>query len=769
MRFPHPHTASFVALLLFATIVLPPLYAAQAPTKGKPALPGEPCQTKPLRSWTPQEKWVWQQVCEGKIANFNKAEGYGGNLDPRIPDDWPPNRVLRPAFLETILHHEPYRSALPRHGIRISGAWFRDRIDLSNSILIHQLWLNASRFDSVIDLAHLKTSNVISFERCRFLNNLSVRKARIGDSLVLVGSKVAGKLDMDQVHIEGSLFMRDGAEFNDVVLILANIGGDLDIHGSKVIGRLNMHSLQVKGSLLMRDGGEFAEVNLIGANIAGDLNMAASKFTQKLRLDRVKVGDTLFMNRGAEFAEVVLVGAKIGGNVLMFGSKFRSKLDMRTLQAEMNLFMNNAEFAEAVLVGAKVGNNLSMYGSHFSGGLILRSIRVDNDVVMDDANFRGAVLRGARVGGQLSMLRSKFTRKLNMERLQVDGHLLMHDRAQFAEVNLLNATIGGQLAMVGSTFEGELNMDSLEVKESLFMRDGATFSDVKLTGAKIAGDLDMDQSIFKGKLQMKLVKVQDNIDMHGVKVTSSDQPSLNFAEIGNLDISGSTLPSLDLTGSRIHGEFRLASQKHPKITWNQDSKLILRNTEVGTLHDSQQAWPGNLELEGFTYRGLGGDMATRDISWFEEWLGRQKKYSPQPYEHLASILRKTGHKEKANAVLYAAREDERREATGLDWLSLTLLKVFIGYGYRIYYSLYWSLGFIVLGVLALRVSGQGPAHGMPYGIAYSLDILLPIIRLRERHYEIDLIGWARYYFYLHKLMGYVLASFLIAGLSGLTQ
>ena len=55
------------------------------------------------------------------------------------------------------------------------------------------------------------------------------------------------------------------------------------------------------------------------------------------------------------------------------------------------------------------------------------------------------------------------------------------------------------------------------------------------------------------------------------------------------------------------------------------------------------------------------------------------------------------------------------------------------------------------------------------GFWYSLDLLLPIIQLRPKHYEIDLQGSVRYYFYFHQIMGYVLASFLIAGLSGLTK
>ena len=52
---------------------------------------------------------------------------------------------------------------------------------------------------------------------------------------------------------------------------------------------------------------------------------------------------------------------------------------------------------------------------------------------------------------------------------------------------------------------------------------------------------------------------------------------------------------------------------------------------------------------------------------------------------------------------------------------------------------------------------------------YSFDMLLPIIRLREKNYDIDIDGPPQFYFYFHKIMGYILASFLIAGLAGLAK
>ncbi len=76
---------------------------------------------------------------------------------------------------------------------------------------------------------------------------------------------------------------------------------------------------------------------------------------------------------------------------------------------------------------------------------------------------------------------------------------------------------------------------------------------------------------------------------------------------------------------------------------------------------------------------------------------------------------------------------------------------------------------VMLAASALRFSGEGRRNSMPYGLAYSFDMLLPVIRLRDAHYKIDLVGPARYYFYFHKIMGWVLGLALLAGISGLSK
>ena len=61
--------------------------AKPVPIDGKCSVEADPL-------WTPQEIFVWLQVCVGKVADFNTAPGYGGDRDPKRPGGLPDNRIL---------------------------------------------------------------------------------------------------------------------------------------------------------------------------------------------------------------------------------------------------------------------------------------------------------------------------------------------------------------------------------------------------------------------------------------------------------------------------------------------------------------------------------------------------------------------------------------------------------------------------------------------------------------------------------------------------
>ena len=168
-----------------------------------------------------------------------------------------------------------------------------------------------------------------------------------------------------------------------------------------------------------------------------------------------------------------------------------------------------------------------------------------------------------------------------------------------------------------------------------------------------------------------------------------------------------------LTSAPSHsaGSFGARIVRHDPARWEQTASLVLRNAHVGALQDwwrnppgqswrgrlwgqvaaffrrapgprrargaflAENSWPKELELEGFTFDRLGGlygtgeeaDMMARPSSCYVEWLRKDLGSSAQPYEHLASLFRRAGDPGKANALLFAARERQRRLAlSGVD-------------------------------------------------------------------------------------------------------
>ncbi len=378
----------------------------------------------------------------------------------------------------------------------------------------------------------------------------------------------------------------------------------------------------------------------------------------------------------------------------------------------------------------------------------------------------------------LSVLRST-------ESISFDGSVFRSD------VKLPFGQIDGLITMVCVKVKGALVMNNLSVG-TLRLSKGAEFNDVDLTGAKVSGPLEMIGAKVQGKLDMESVTIGHHLYLGGSFFKSIN---LIFANVnGNMDISLATVSEIDMSGARIKGELSLGSVSGSKPIWQKGSRLVLRNAEIGALQDAGEAedvWPDELHLDSLTYTRLGGfspvvpgsDLAggkplpDRQVAWFIEWLEKDKSFTPQPYQQLAGILYAMGNSGKANAVLYACKQRERREAHRQrkwgKWLGLSLLEWTIGYGfgYRYFRALGWITLFAVTGFLVLSTI---PCYAAKYWVAerfvFSISMLLPFIKLNEA-FKItsDFSGWQLYYFYFHELIGYLLGSFVLAGLAGITK
>jgi uncharacterized protein YjbI with pentapeptide repeats len=534
--------------------------------------------------------------------------------------------------------------------------------------------------------------------------------------------------------------------------------------------------------------GSFGTIDAIKANMARNFELDGARVAGTLNVSDASIGGSLFLREGAESNDVSLLGTQVGGQVDLTSAKVAGTLNMDTADIGQSLHMRSdqkhrAEFHEVNLLGAKVGGQVDLVGTKVSGTLVMDSADIGQDLLMR--------------GGQ-------------------------EHRAEFNEVSLLGARVGGQVDLTGAKVSGTLNMDSADIGQSLRMRSDqkhrAEFNEVSLVGATVGGQVDLTGAKVAGTLNMETIDISQYLLMYSVSgepmlSTEFDQPiELAFAKIGNsVNLTGAALSTLDLTGATIDGELTLA---RPLLSpqWRDGGRLVLRNTSVDAIGDTaeEDVWPAQLDLDGFVYRRLGGyysgpnvDIATRGSEWFVDWLGRDQPYSPQPYEQLAKVLQEMGHAEEANEVLFAGRERARirawQDGHYLNWLGLWLLRVTIGYGYDYSRTLYCVLGFVVAGSVACIWSRYGPPYRwlawhsawtagrrirelrqLPRRLArkwrfvlltlvYSLDHLLPIIDLSKHYDDIPLRVGARYYFCFHIIAGYVLASFLIAGLAGLTK
>ena len=258
---------------------------------------------------------------------------------------------------------------------------------------------------------------------------------------------------------------------------------------------------------------------------------------------------------------------------------------------------------------------------------------------------------------------------------------------------------------------------------------------------------------------------------------------------GDLDLSSATFhENLDVSNAVVERELRLGNSRAFHPTWKPSAWLVLRNASVGAVQDRlyrlpngtlQDAWPEgtHLQLDGFTYKRLGGlggenssEMMSRPTSWYSDWLRRDASFSPQPYRQLATVFREAGADGKANEILYELRDREREEAWRQrdygQWLWLGALKLVIGYGIGggYFLALIWAGGFTTFGAWVLWSGSKWAREtkSRAWCVWASFDEILPIVQLDKEHEELInewLKGWRLYYFYVHRVVAYVLGSF----------
>ncbi len=365
------------------------------------------------------------------------------------------------------------------------------------------------------------------------------------------------------------------------------------------------------------------------------------------------------------------------------------------------------------------------------------------------------------------------------DRMKITGSVYFRNGfVSHGAVCLLGASIGRDLSCTRGTFNNEggnaISADGIKVTGSVYLRDGfVSHGVVRLLGASIGGNLECTR--------------------------------------GSFDNEGGL--ALYLQGAKIEGALLLRDE----VFWS--GEIDLTSAQTDYLLDEPGAYPDRLRLTDFRYRAIfNKDIGSRDdrLAWLEKsdtTCQDHGRFDPQPYRHLASMLRRQGHDWFANEVMYTASkklagaQQRRLSESGSRWTLLimrvwhVMLDGLVGHGYRRWLPIPWLLGFVLFGALVFSdfdpqdmwhaadadPGAMQPTQGLVLKdamkserwivdypafrpLAYSADTFLPLVNLHQESYWTPKDGIIkRLYLPLHIIAGWIVTTMAALSFTGLVR
>lgn len=549
----------------------------------------------------------------------------------------------------------------------------------------------------------------------------------------------------------------------------------------------------------------------------GELLQAEQKLINSLSLQKTEF--ISFIHPGSTFEELILIDSSriIRSEIILWlctkscenselffrglfihGALIKGKLNLAFMKLDIPILFRNCLFNDKIILDAAQLRGLSLEGCKTcsiqanalcieSGGVYLRhGFRAIGEV-----NFSRALINGDFdcIGGHFL---NPGRQAIIAAGMSVSGNMYMKDAVVEGEINLTGFSVEADFACSSARFENRgkatLQADGAKIKGSLKLNDGFTsFGKISLTGAIIEGYADfINATLINGggeALSLDVALIDRDLAL-----------CHQFYAAGRIG----------LRGTKVKGTLYL-------YRWiNRESVFLdLGFCSAGMLLDTEDSWPnsGKLILNGFTY-DLINELSPSDINKRLQWLRSQssKHYSFQPYEQLAKVYLASGYEDASDEVLIAKQKDHRKFAHRgfLSGIWDFVLESTIAYGYKPHKVLKGAVIMILIGTLLFKV-GYSKGAITPTDIApfdpsqgevsidypgfhpflYSVDAFVPIIDFHQQKYwlpnsqkgmildfsfsKIRAGDILRYYLWIHTILGWLLTSLWVAGLTGVVR
>jgi hypothetical protein len=347
------------------------------------------------------------------------------------------------------------------------------------------------------------------------------------------------------------------------------------------------------------------------------------------------------------------------------------------------------------LRGAFISGVLDLQGSDCVFDLSLTRCFFDKAPSFINARMRGAYFSGCDLPG------------LQAENCIFDGSVFL--RSGFisrGEVALAGARISGDLQVCDAHIEGRNGV-------------GIFATSVKIEGSVYLGDYPFDDANTElhvdSAVQFSAAKIGGDFYCRNCAISADAQftGGALYSEGGQ-----NSLPTaLSLNRTEVGGVLYLRNNQITRGMVNLSGAVVRRLNDEPTGETAGY----RVRLDGFEYQTF-SDQADTKLEARLDWLERRPQgvgFSAQPYEHLAAVFNKMGHRDDAQNVLRRKERDFRdanmqaiRESghgawkIPFLWLSSELLRWIVGYGYRPILAMGWGVVLIVLLSIASHKTWQ---------------------------------------------------------------
>ena len=547
------------------------------------------------------------------------------------------------------------------------------------------------------------------------LNNPEIQRRK---SIYISNATIVGYMDASGSNIPYTLFL-DAVVFNDYVIFSNSSFTTVTILASSFY-----------------QGIEFQNIN------ADDLDLRNSIFYHGINLYAAHIGELTLV-------ESQILGTEPMREGIPFPSEFRRMSVLSNANLSGTSFEGLATFEESEFHTFQIWSTQFAGDANFSKVLIQRSGEFVGTQFLKNANFDQANF------GAVTFDTAAFSGNANFE------------QANFGDATFEGATFAGVVSFKDSSVRGDLNFN------------GATF-----------GSTD---SI----VDLSEMEVADTTSLEDISVASG--LDLNYGSFKNLKISArdaGTITSLDLTQAEISGQFIIRSSQinnlkvdglHNDGTATLDhltitESLDLQNAHLNLLVVNELKWPESpqaFNLRGMTFSDIDlGERGLTEDTWRELLLlVNTSVYSPQAYKAISQFFLDKGYPDWAAEMELASKRRERDEIltplTG-PWLWSWFLDIFSGYGFRPYLAFIWSALVVAIGAVIYRRRedmipvDQAEAKVEYNPVWYSFALFLPYIDLgiQGKWEPNPERKWARYYKYVHLLLGWILMPIALLAFGG---